>query len=40
MVDWERVGKLMKNKVIVDGRNLYNRSEVESYGFDYMSIGR
>ena len=40
MVDWERLGKLMKNKVIVDGRNLYNRSEVESYGFDYMSIGR
>ncbi len=38
--DFERVGGLMKNKVIFDGRNLYDLKKMQSLGFDYTSIGR
>lgn len=30
----------MKNKVIFDGRNIYDPEEVRAKGFDYYSIGR
>jgi UDPglucose 6-dehydrogenase len=30
----------MNNKVIFDGRNLYDLNRVEEFGFDYFSIGR
>jgi UDPglucose 6-dehydrogenase len=33
------IGKLLKNKVIFDGRNIYNKEELESHGFDYYGIG-
>jgi hypothetical protein len=26
--------------VIVDGRNIYDRKQIESFGFTYYSIGR
>ncbi|MFZ5940700.1 MAG: UDP-glucose dehydrogenase family protein [Bacteroidota bacterium] len=32
--------KLMKEKVIFDGRNIYEPSELIEYGFTYYSIGR
>ncbi len=32
--------KLMKNKVILDGRNIYDTEEMADYGFTYYSIGR
>ncbi|MDE6871137.1 MAG: UDP-glucose/GDP-mannose dehydrogenase family protein [Bacteroidales bacterium] len=32
--------KIMRTPVIVDGRNIYVREEVEQEGFTYMSIGR
>ncbi|MBI5219987.1 MAG: UDP-glucose/GDP-mannose dehydrogenase family protein [Bacteroidia bacterium] len=32
--------KLMKNKVIFDGRNIYDPSEISEYGFEYYGIGR
>ncbi len=38
--NWEIVGKVMNQKLIVDGRNIYEKKELESYGFDYHSIGR
>ena len=38
--DFEKVAALLKNKVIFDGRNLYNLNEMEEKGFDYFSIGR
>ena len=38
--DFEKMGSLMKNKLIFDGRNLYNVDEVQSFGFKYFSIGR
>ncbi len=32
--------KLLKGKVIFDGRNIYNPEELEEAGFDYFGIGR
>ncbi len=32
--------KLMKSKVIFDGRNIYEPSEMQELGFTYFSIGR
>lgn len=34
------VSKLMKNKVILDGRNIYDPEEMKELGFTYYSIGR
>jgi UDPglucose 6-dehydrogenase len=38
--DFDRVKRLLKEPVIVDGRNLYSLSEMRNRGFDYYSIGR
>jgi UDPglucose 6-dehydrogenase len=38
--DFEVMKKQMKSPVIVDGRNVYNREQIESLGFTYYSIGR
>jgi len=38
--DFERLGALMKNKVIFDGRNLYDVNTMKELGFTYTSIGR
>ena len=32
--------RLMNNKVIFDGRNIFDLEEIENYGFTYYSIGR
>ena len=32
--------KLLKNKAIFDGRNIYEPEEMIEYGFSYYSIGR
>lgn len=34
------IEKLLKNKVIFDGRNIYEPAEVLENGFSYYSIGR
>ena len=39
-VDFEKIASLMKEKVIFDGRNLYNLEQIEEHGFYYSSIGR
>jgi UDPglucose 6-dehydrogenase len=33
------IGKLMKDKVIFDGRNIYDLKEMEEIGFTYYGIG-
>ena len=33
------MGKLMKQKVIFDGRNIYDIEEMKEQGFDYYCIG-
>lgn len=38
--DFERIGQSLTNKVIFDGRNLYELSEMEQKGFTYYSVGR
>lgn len=38
--DFDRIADLMKNKVIFDGRNLYDLQKMIDYGFYYNSIGR
>lgn len=38
--DFDRMATTMKNKVIFDGRNLYNLENVAELGFTYYSIGR
>lgn len=38
--DFERIEKLLKSKVIFDGRNLYDLNHMEELGFYYRSIGR
>ncbi|PJB72007.1 MAG: UDP-glucose 6-dehydrogenase [Alphaproteobacteria bacterium CG_4_9_14_3_um_filter_47_13] len=39
-LDIEKIGALMKEKILVDLRNIYKISEMEDTGFHYVSIGR
>jgi UDPglucose 6-dehydrogenase len=39
-IDLERVGQLVKNRVLVDLRNVYNPEEVRAAGWHYSSVGR
>lgn len=38
--DFEKIGKYMVNKLIFDGRNLYEPAHMNELGFEYYSIGR
>ena len=38
--DYERMGELMRRKVIFDGRNLYTPKTMADRGFRYFSVGR
>jgi UDPglucose 6-dehydrogenase len=38
--DFERIGSMLKDKVIFDGRNLFEVQEMNEKGFYYSSIGR
>jgi len=40
MLKYRVIERLMKAKVIFDGRNIYEPSEMDEYGFTYYSIGR
>jgi UDPglucose 6-dehydrogenase len=39
-LDWERAGKLMARRLVIDGRNLYSPKTMQNLGFDYYSFGR
>ncbi len=39
-IDLDRVGQLVKNRVLVDLRNVYNPAEVRAAGWHYSSVGR
>ena len=39
-IDLERVGQLVKSRVLVDLRNVYNPAEVRAAGWHYSSVGR
>lgn len=38
--DFSKISKALKNKVIFDGRNLYDLGDMKELGFYYESIGR
>ncbi|MGF1586016.1 MAG: UDP-glucose dehydrogenase family protein [Bacteroidales bacterium] len=39
-LNYKVIEKLLTQKIIFDGRNLYEPSEMEEFGFTYYSIGR
>jgi len=39
-MDMEELGEIMKQKRLIDLRNIYKVSDVEPYGFHYVSVGR
>ncbi len=38
--DFERVRKLLRRALLIDGRNLYDPERLQALGFDYHGIGR
>ncbi len=38
--DFNKIASLLKNKVIFDGRNLFDLTQMDECGFHYVSIGR
>ena len=39
-IDFKKIKKLLRNKIILDLRNIFNREELEDMGFSYSSIGK
>ncbi|MBI4974348.1 MAG: UDP-glucose/GDP-mannose dehydrogenase family protein [Candidatus Omnitrophica bacterium] len=39
-LDFKKIKKLMRQPVIVDGRNIYDPEELQKLGFRYLGIGR
>lgn len=37
--DWKRIATGLKNKVLFDGRNLYDKKELQDEGFVYYGVG-
>lgn len=37
---WEVLKKMMNHPVIIDGRNIYDKQELNKLGFDYYCIGK
>ncbi len=40
MPSWDRIRELMRGNLIIDGRNIYQPSELEDLGFVYVGMGR
>jgi UDPglucose 6-dehydrogenase len=38
--EFEKISSALKNKVIFDGRNVYDRGQMKDLGFHYESVGR
>jgi UDPglucose 6-dehydrogenase len=39
-LDFQRMGELLVDKLLVDLRNIYDREDVERHGFRYVAVGR
>ncbi|MCH7902629.1 UDP-glucose/GDP-mannose dehydrogenase family protein, partial [archaeon] len=39
-LDFEKLGNTMNSKIIVDGRNIYDKDMLKGLGFKYVGIGR
>lgn len=40
MPNWSEIKRTMKGNLVIDGRNIYDKSELESHGFVYRGIGK
>ncbi len=40
VLNYKVLEKIMREKVIFDGRNIYDPEEIQEFGFTYYSIGR
>lgn len=38
--NWDEIKRLMNGNLIVDGRNIYNKNDLNALGFEYYSIGK
>ena len=39
-IDWNRIKKLLKRRIVVDLRNIYDPQRMQRSGFHYTSVGR
>ena len=39
-LDFKRLRQVMNHPIVIDGRNMYSRVEMERAGFSYFSVGR
>jgi UDPglucose 6-dehydrogenase len=39
-LDWAEAGTRMRNRLIIDGRNLLDAAQIRALGFTYEGIGR
>ena len=39
-LDFKKIKKLLEHHIIFDGRNMYNKEQLEKMGFKYIGIGR
>ena len=40
LIDWAQIKQRMKGRVVVDGRNVYDETELKEHGFAYYRIGK
>lgn len=40
LIDWVEIKRRMRGTVVVDGRNIYDESELKEHGFTYYCIGK
>ena len=38
--DWEAIGRSMTRKRVLDGRNIYDKEDLNEHGFEYHCIGK
>jgi len=38
--NWDVIGKAMRRRLIIDGRNIFDSGELKEAGFEYYCIGR
>ena len=38
--DWEAIGRSMNRKLVLDGRNIYDKEDLNEHGFEYHCIGK
>ena len=39
-VNWDQLRSVVERPLVVDGRNMFDETEVTRHGFQYVSVGR